>query len=240
MQLEERFVPATEAGASIRLLLPDPPHKVSVTLIRRLEQRGCMPSQAHASSPILYLRPPRFADGRGWFSETYSERREAALGLSTRFVQDNQSFSDAAGTIRGLHYQRPPHAQAKLVRCVRGSIMDYAVDVRRGSPTYGRHVGAKLTSANGEQLFIPVGFAHGFVTLEPGVEVAYKVSDFYAPECEGGIIWNDPDVGIDWPLYGLTAALSEKDQRLPALRDLASPFEYDGQPLQPLLTDLDN
>ncbi|WP_309091628.1 dTDP-4-dehydrorhamnose 3,5-epimerase [Phenylobacterium sp.] len=199
-----------------------------------------MPSQQRAPSPVLFLRPRRFSDDRGWFSETYSERREASLGLRTRFVQDNQSFSAAAGTIRGLHYQRPPRAQAKLVRCLRGSIMDYAVDIRQGSPTYGQHVGARLTAAGGEQLYIPIGFAHGFITLEPEVEVAYKVSDFYAPECEDGVIWNDPEVGIDWPLEGRSAALSAKDERLPRLRDLVSPFEYDGRPLGPLLTDQDD
>jgi len=185
-------------------------------------------------SPVKLLQPRRFEDDRGWFSETYSERREGSGGITTRFVQDNQSFSAASGTIRGLHYQRPPHAQAKLVRCLRGSIMDYAVDVRRGSPTYGQHVSARLTAEGGEQLFVPVGFAHGFITLEPDVDVAYKVSDFYAPECEGGVIWNDPTIAIDWLLDGSSPALSQKDLLLPKLADLVSPFEYDGVPLRPL------
>lgn len=168
--------------------------------------------------------------------ETYSEAAAQAAGIDARFVQDNQSFSAFEGTIRGLHFQRPPHAQAKLVRCVRGSIMDYAVDVRRGSPTYGQHVAAKLTAEGGEQLFVPVGFAHGFVTLEPDVEIAYKVTDVYAPDCDGGIVWNDPAIAIDWPLPPSGAVLSDKDKTLPTLAEFDSPFEYDGRPLEPLPT----
>lgn len=183
---------------------------------------------------VVLIKVPRFGDARGWFSETYSERRAESAGIDVRFVQDNQSFSAAAGTVRGLHFQRPPQAQVKLVRCVRGSIMDYAVDIRRGSPTYGKWVGAKLTAEGGEQLYVPVGFAHGFVTLEPDVEVAYKVSDFYAPDCDGGIVWNDPTIGIDWALPEGRAVLSDKDKVLPTLAQFDSPFEYDGVPLQPL------
>ena len=185
-------------------------------------------------TPTLIPSPRRFVDPRGWFTETYSEAWALAAGIYTRFVQDNQSFSAFGGTIRGLHYQRPPRAQAKLVRCVRGSIMDYAVDIRRGSPTYGRYVSAKLTAESGEQLFVPVGFAHGFVTLEPDVEVAYKVSDIYAPDCDGGLIWNDSTIGIDWPLPKSGAILSNKDKTLPTLASLDSPFEYDGRPLDQL------
>lgn len=198
-----------------------------------------MPFAGHEGSLVKLIRPRRFGDDRGWFCETYSERRERDTGIVARFVQDNQSFSASAGTIRGLHYQRPPHAQAKLIRCLRGSIMDYAVDIRRGSPTYGRYVHAKLTAEGGEQLFVPVGFAHGFITLEPSVEVAYKVSDFYSPECEGGIIWDDPTVAIDWALGQKLPALSQKDLILPRLEDLKSPFEYDGTPLLPLPLDRD-
>ena len=184
-------------------------------------------------TPIL-LRPRRFQDARGWFSETYSRKTAAAAGIELTFVQDNQSFSAATGTVRGLHFQRPPHAQAKLVRCTRGSIIDYAVDIRRGSPTFGRFVSARLTAEGGEQILVPVGFAHGFVALEPNVEVAYKVTDFYAPECDGGLIWNDPDIGIDWPLPALGASLSDKDAALPRLAEFDSPFDYDGAPLEPL------
>ena len=188
---------------------------------------------AISSQPIL-LRPRRFGDARGWFMETYSEAAALAAGIDVRFVQDNQSFSATEGTIRGLHFQRPPHAQAKLVRCVQGSIMDYAVDVRRGSPTYGQYVSAKLTADGGEQLFVPVGFAHGFVTLEPDVEIAYKVSGLYAPDCDGGIVWNDPTISIQWPLPASGAVLSDKDKILPTLAEFDSPFEYDGRPLEPL------
>jgi len=195
------------------------------------QARGGFTSDEHLPRLIL---PRRFGDARGWFMETYSEASASALGISSRFVQDNQSFSALQGTIRGLHYQRPPHAQAKLVRCVRGAIMDYAVDIRRGSPTYGRHVAALLTAKGGEQLFVPVGFAHGLVTLEPDVEVAYKVTDIYSPDCEGGIAWNDPSLGIDWPLPPSGAVLSDKDKDLPAFAQIESPFEYDGRPLAPL------
>lgn len=187
-------------------------------------------------SGVCLIQPRRFGDARGWFMETYSEAAALIAGIDVRFVQDNQSYSAFEGTIRGLHYQRPPHAQAKLVRCLRGSIMDYAVDIRRGSPTYGHHVSAKLTAEHGEQLFVPVGFAHAFVTLEPDVEVAYKVTDVYAPDCDGGIVWNDPTIGIIWPLPAFGAVLSEKDKLLPTLAEFDSPFEYDGRPLTPLLT----
>lgn len=166
--------------------------------------------------------------------ETYSEAQALAAGIGVRFVQDNQSFSAGVGTIRGLHFQRPPHGQDKLVRCQRGSIMDYAVDIRRGSPTYGLHVAARLTAEGGEQLFVPVGFAHGFVTLEPDVEVAYKVSDVYAPDCDGGVVWSDPTIGINWPLPHSGAVLSDKDKSLPTLAEFNSPFDYDGSPLRPL------
>ena len=186
---------------------------------------------------VTLLRSRRFGDARGWFSETYSEATAAAAGVNVRFVQDNQSFSAQQGTIRGLHFQRPPHAQAKLVRCARGSIMDYAVDVRRDSPTYGRWVSAKLTAEGGEQLFVPVGFAHGFITLEPDVEVAYKVSDIYAPDCDGGVVWNDSIIDIPWPLPASGPVLSTKDESLPGLAGFDSPFAYDGRPLTPLPAD---
>ncbi len=183
------------------------------------------------SSMVTLVKTRRFDDDRGWFSETYSEQALAKLGIDDRFVQDNQSFSAFAGTIRGLHFQRPPHAQAKLVRCTRGSIMDYAVDVRRGSPTYGKWVSALLSADNDSQLYVPVGFAHAFVTLEPDTEVAYKVTDVYAPDCDGGILWSDAAVGIDWPLPATGAVLSDKDKLLPTLAEFDSPFDYDGEPL---------
>ncbi len=186
------------------------------------------------NSLVTLIKTRRFGDDRGWFSETYSEAKMEALGVSNRFVQDNQSYSAFTGTVRGLHFQRPPHAQAKLVRCIRGSIVDYAVDLRRGSPTYGHWVSAVLSAENGDQLYIPVGFGHAFVTLEPDTEVAYKVSDVYAPDCDGGVIWSDPTIAIDWPLPETGAVLSDKDKILPTLADFDSPFEYDGVPLAAL------
>jgi dTDP-4-dehydrorhamnose 3,5-epimerase len=185
------------------------------------------------SIPTL-VKPRRFGDSRGWFSETYVDRRLAEAGISDRFVQDNESFSAAAGTIRGIHFQRPPHAQAKLVRCVRGAIMDYAVDLRANSPTYGRFVGARLDGDNGHQLYVPVGFGHAFVTLVPDTLVSYKVTDYYAPESDGGIRWDCPLIGIDWPLNGAAATLSDKDLALPHLDQFTSPFGYDGVPLAAL------
>lgn len=181
---------------------------------------------------VRLITPKRFADARGWFSETYSEARYVALGIPERYVQDNHSLSRPAGTIRGLHFQRPPHAQAKIVRCIVGAIWDVAVDIRAGSPTYGEWVGAELSAENGCQLHVPAGFAHGFVTLAPDTEVIYKVSDVYAPETDGGIRWNDPTIGLPWPLPPDGAVTSDKDAALPFLSDFESPFAYDGEPLK--------
>ena len=184
--------------------------------------------------PVVLITPRRFADSRGWFAETYQRDRYRAAGIDADFVQDNQSFSKPAGTLRGLHFQTPPHAQAKLVRCLAGRIWDVAVDLRAGSPTFGRWVAAELTAERGEQLYVPAGFGHGFITLEPDCAVAYKTSDFYAPDCDGGIVWDDPDLGIPWPAPADGPLLSDKDQKLPRLKDFASPFAYDGRPLTPL------
>ncbi len=180
---------------------------------------------------IKLINPRRFTDDRGWFTETFVDRKWAALGVDVPLVQDNHSFSKDAGTIRGIHFQTPPHAQGKLVRCTRGRIMDYAVDLRVGSPTFGQHVAAELTAAQGNQLWVPVGFGHAFITLEPDCEVCYKVSDYYAPDCEGGIRWDCPDLGIDWPLAGATPGLSPKDAILPGLKDFVNPFHYTGEPM---------
>jgi len=180
---------------------------------------------------LLVIVPRRHADSRGWFSETYNAKRLEPYGLPDNFCQDNHSLSRPAGTLRGLHFQSPPHAQAKLVRCLRGRIFDVAVDIRRSSPTFGKWAGLELSAENGKQLFIPFGYAHGFVTLEPDCEIAYKVNDFYAPDCDGGIAWNDPDIAIDWPLGGLSPLLSDKDAILPSLKDFAIDFAYDGKPL---------
>jgi dTDP-4-dehydrorhamnose 3,5-epimerase len=184
--------------------------------------------------PVIRIVPKRFEDARGWFSETYQRDRFRAAGVDADFVQDNQSFSAPARTLRGIHFQTLPHAQAKLVRCLRGRIWDVAVDLRAGSPTYGKSVAAELTAERGDQLYVPVGFGHAFLTLEADCEVAYKTSDFYAPECDGGIAWDDPDLAIAWPLDGGAPELSDKDARLPAFKDFVSPFAYDGRPLQPL------
>lgn len=188
------------------------------------------------SSSVQLIRPKRFGDSRGWFTEVYSEPTFETFGITCCFVQDNHSLSVPKYTLRGLHFQTPPRGQDKLVRCVRGAIFDVAVDIRKDSPTYAHWVGARLSADNGHQLFIPVGFAHGFVTLEEDCEVSYKCSDTYAPDSDGGIRWNDPAVGIDWPMpAGSIPELSAKDAVQPLLADFDSPFPYDGRPLGPLV-----
>src|SRR5689334_25406235 len=177
---------------------------------------------------LLLLKPRRFADSRGYFVETYSERTLSGIGIAARFVQDNQSSSANRGTIRGLHFQLPPAAQAKLVRVLQGSVYDVAVDLRTGSPAYGRWTGVTLTADGGEQLFVPRGFAHGFCTLEPDTVLAYKVDEFYAPASDSGLIWNDPTLAVDWPVGPDEAVLSDKDLRLGRFKDFVSPFKYEG------------
>ncbi|WP_309665222.1 dTDP-4-dehydrorhamnose 3,5-epimerase [Tabrizicola sp.] len=172
---------------------------------------------------VFILTPRRFGDDRGWFTETWSAARMAEAGLDLPWVQDNHSMSAEAGTLRGLHYQAPPRAQDKLVRCSRGAIFDVAVDFRVGSPTFGKWVGVDLTPANGRQLLVPKGFLHGFVTREPNTEVQYKCTDLYSPEYDGAVRWDDPDIGIDWGLSGLPI-LSVKDQAAGLLREVRSPF----------------
>lgn len=174
---------------------------------------------------VKILTPRRFGDARGFFSETWNARAWADLGLECDFVQDNQSVSGAPGTLRGLHFQAPPHAQDKLVRCGRGALYDVAVDIRRGSPTYGHWIGAELSAENGRQLLIPKGFLHGFVTRVPDTEILYKCSDFYAPDCDGAVRWDS--CGIDWGLTG-DPVLSDRDAAAPALADFDSPFEWEG------------
>jgi dTDP-4-dehydrorhamnose 3,5-epimerase len=177
---------------------------------------------------LRLVKPRRFADSRGYFAETYTERRFFEAGIMARFVQDNESYSASRGTIRGLHFQLPPAAQAKLVRVVRGSVYDVAIDLRAGSLTYGRWAGATLTAQGGEQLFVPRGFAHGFCTLEPDTIAAYKVDDFYAPASDSGLIWNDPTLAIDWPIAPHEVVLSDKDAKLGRFADFVSPFKYEG------------
>jgi dTDP-4-dehydrorhamnose 3,5-epimerase len=176
-------------------------------------------------SGVLQLSVARFGDERGFFSETYSaDKFNTATDTETVFVQDNQSLSRSIGVVRGLHCQRPPFAQAKLVRVTRGRIFDVAVDIRNGSPTYGQWAGAELSAENWLQLFIPKGFLHGFCTLEPDTEVQYKVDAPYAPDHEIGVVWNDARLGIDWPLNETMPILSGKDENLPAFADFTSPF----------------
>lgn len=173
---------------------------------------------------LKLVTPRKFGDDRGFFSETYNAAAWEKAGLRYNFVQDNHSLSHDVGTVRGLHFQTPPFAQDKLVRVVRGRIVDVAVDLRRSSPTFGRHVAVELSWDNWRQLLVPIGFAHGFVTLEPDTEVVYKVTNFYSPQHDGGVAWNDPDLGIDWPVADDKAVLSAKDQKLPRLRDIAELF----------------
>lgn len=174
---------------------------------------------------VLLITPRRFGDSRGFFAETYNEKDYLEAGIKSKFVQDNHSLSEKVGTVRGLHFQAPPAAQAKLVRCGRGAIFDVAVDVRTGSPTYGHWVGCELSADNGHQLFIPAGFAHGFMTLMPGSEIVYKCSNYYAPETEGSVHWDDPDLRIEWPEVE-DVVLSKKDAEARYLSQIQSPFRW--------------
>jgi dTDP-4-dehydrorhamnose 3,5-epimerase len=177
-----------------------------------------------AIADVKILTPARFGDHRGFFSESWNRTTLADAGLTLPdFVQDNHSLSHNRGTVRGLHFQAPPHAQGKLVRCGRGAMFDVAVDIRAGSPTYGQWVGEELSYKNGRQLWIPAGFLHGFMTLEPDTEIIYKCTDHYAPECDRAVAWDS--CGIDWPLEGVTPILSEKDASAPALADFTTPFQ---------------
>ena len=185
-------------------------------------------SRALSIPGVWLLEPLVSHDARGSFSEIYIERELRNIGLAGTAVQENRSVSASRGIVRGLHFQTPPHAQDKLVRVARGSILDVAVDIRAGSPTFGKYVAALLTAENRLQLWIPKGFAHGLCTLEPDTEVLYKVTAYYAPECERGIRWDDPDIGIEWPIAAREALLSTKDALLPRLCELPAYFRYDG------------
>jgi dTDP-4-dehydrorhamnose 3,5-epimerase len=175
---------------------------------------------------VKVLAPRRFGDARGYFCETWSRTHAGAAGIDVSFVQDNESLSARAGTLRGLHYQAPPFAQAKLVRVARGAIRDVAVDARRGSPTYGTWVAEEISAENGAQMFIPRGYLHGFVTLTDDTLVLYKVDNPYDAASDGGVLWNDADLGIDWGATTTDLTLSDKDRRAPAFRDWSSPFAY--------------
>ncbi|MBD9559598.1 dTDP-4-dehydrorhamnose 3,5-epimerase [Ensifer sp. ENS03] len=175
---------------------------------------------------VFVVHTRKFGDDRGFFMESFRQSLfEEAVG-NYQFVQDNHSLSRDAGTIRGLHFQVHPAAQGKLVRCVAGAILDVAVDIRRGSPTFGKHVARELSAINASQLWVPPGFAHGFCTLEPNTEVSYKVTDYYSPACDRGIIWNDPELNIAWPVRESAATLSEKDKLHPSLSKSEDWFDY--------------
>jgi len=195
---------------------------------RAVEGGGARPDHMQVSAvdipEVRLLSPRRFEDARGFFSETWSRRRLREQGIDLDFVQDNHSLSREVGTVRGLHYQIHPFAQSKLVRVTRGAILDVAVDLRRGSPTFGRHVSAIISAEEWNQFLVPVGFAHGFCTLEPDTEVIYKVDNDYAPECDRGLRWNDPALGIAWPVEEARATLSAKDRQHPLLHELKDLF----------------
>jgi len=176
---------------------------------------------------VKILTPRRFSDSRGYFSETWNQRTLSAQGIDITFVQDNESLSRDVRTVRGLHYQAPPCAQSKLVRVLTGAILDVAVDARRGSDTYGRWVSVELSAENGQQILVPRGFLHGFVTLLPDTKVAYKVDNFYSGEHDGAVSWNDPNLAIDWKIDAAKALLSEKDAAAPAFSGWYSPFDMD-------------
>lgn len=193
----------------------------------RIPQRGLgmtLNVVALAIPDVKLVTPQRFGDARGFFSETWQRDRFREAGLDFDFMQDNHSLSRIKGTVRGLHFQSPPFAQTKLVRVVRGSIVDIAVDVRRGSPTYGKWVKAELSADNGVQILVPRGFLHGFATLEPDTEIAYKVDNPYSRECDGAMRWNDPSLAIDWGIPDNEAVLSDKDALAPAFADFETPF----------------
>lgn len=175
---------------------------------------------------ILLVKPAKHGDSRGFFSETFRADVFAVRGIHAVFVQDNHVYSVQRGVLRGLHFQAPPRAQGKLVRCIRGAILDVAVDIRLGSPTYGRHVAVELSAANWHQLLIPAGFAHGYITLEEDCEVLYKVTDYYAPECDRGVAWDDPAFGIDWKLPASQIILSDKDRKQPRLNESEAVFQF--------------
>ena len=174
---------------------------------------------------VVIIEPKIFGDSRGYFYESFSEREFVEKVCDTHFVQDNQSKS-GYGVVRGLHFQKPPHTQAKLVRVIKGRVLDVAVDVRKGSPTYGKHVAVELTEDNHRQFFVPKGFAHGFAVLSEEAVFQYKCDNYYAPQSEGAVLWNDPDLGIDWGIPADQALLSEKDSKHPCLKDADIPFEY--------------
>ena len=190
------------------------------------DQKAAMKIDRLAIEDLLLVTPTKHGDPRGFFSETFRADVFAHHGVDAPFVQDNHAFSSQKGVLRGLHFQVPPHPQGKLVRCIRGAILDVGVDIRMGSPSYGRHVAVELSAANWRQLWVPPGFAHGYVTLQDDCEVVYKTTDYYAPEYDRGIAWDDPALGIDWPLSADAVILSERDKRHPRLANAEPAFHF--------------
>tara|TARA_R110000787_G_scaffold200119_2_gene311164 strand:+ start:9985 stop:10548 length:564 start_codon:yes stop_codon:yes gene_type:complete len=185
-----------------------------------------MEQQQTSLPEVQILTPRRFGDARGFFSETWSRKALLDIGIDVDFVQDNHSLSREKGVVRGLHFQAPPHAQDKLVRVSAGAVLDVAVDIRVGSPTYGQWTSVRISAENGRQVFVPKGFLHGFVTLEDNTELLYKCSDTYAPDCDGSVYFADPDLGIDWGIDPKDAILSDKDKTAQSFADFKSPFVY--------------
>jgi dTDP-4-dehydrorhamnose 3,5-epimerase len=196
--------------------------------VSRLAERSCESKSVKITRleipDLLLIVPKRFEDPRGYFTELYNEKLLGDAGVSTRFVQDNFSLSRKTGTVRGLHYQTAPRQQAKLVRVSRGRILDVALDLRQSSASFGKHISVELSAENGKQIFIPAGFAHGFCTLENDTEIVYKVSDFYDPQTEQGVLWSDPELNISWPVLPHDATVSEKDAKLPLFKDMQRHF----------------
>jgi dTDP-4-dehydrorhamnose 3,5-epimerase len=195
----------------------------------KIKKRDILEMRKTRIPEVLLISPQKYGDHRGFFSETYNSSKMGEIGVDITFVQDNQSLSVEANTLRGLHYQVPPFAQDKLVRVLQGSILDVTVDIRRGSPTFGEHISEIISAQEWNQILVPKGFAHGFITLEPNTEVLYKVSDYYAPKFDFGIKWDDPDLEINWGVDASDVILSEKDQNQPMLQEIITPFEYEGK-----------
>ena len=204
------------------------PRWVAIPVSMRVWARGDRVQVEQTALPgVVMLTPRRFGDDRGFFSEVYNAAALAAHGIDVTFVQDNHSLSRQVGVVRGLHFQSPPHAQDKLVRVGAGRVMDVAVDIRKGSPTFGQWVAVVLSAEAGNQLFIPKGFLHGFAVLAPDSELLYKCSDYYAPDCDGAVRFDDPDLAIDWGVDPAAAILSAKDAAAPLFRDFDSPFVFE-------------
>jgi dTDP-4-dehydrorhamnose 3,5-epimerase len=202
-----------------------------VVLAKGVFYGGTMQIERFKIEDILAILPAKHGDHRGFFSETYRKSFLVSEGVNADFVQDNHVFSAERGVLRGLHFQVPPHAQGKLVRCVRGAILDVSVDIRKGSPTYGHHVAIELSAVNWKQLWVPPGFAHGYLTLVTNCEVIYKVTDYYAPDCERGIAWDDPGLGVDWPFSSADFILADRDRLNPRLADVEPAFQFERRKL---------